>query len=315
MAPPPSVLIPWSFVGKLIFATGVPVMAVALIFGSGASGAMALAGLMPVMGAKAMARGPLVAAAPAALLAAIGLLALLPSVGLAWAIAFALALAGGWEAAKTGGRAFVFALYGWVAITMIPSMAPPAQALPFALAGMALGWGVARFLSLAGQFTLPASSPAFGACLAAFLCVGLALSAAVAFGTAHPYGYWVVLLFVFRAVVPHSDARARLGRYALGSVLGSLAALLMVLFGIDPVLSLLLALGLGAVALRYTAHPSPISAAASTAAVLLILPVGAGDILFRAEAVLSAVAIAGGLFLILSYGWRLVERAGAPAAE
>ncbi len=301
-------VLPWRILLAILGAWALLLAPIIALYGPASGGVTLVVGLIPAFGGHVLGQRRMAYLASAALLLAIGVLAVLPGLLTIWICTLVLIAGCAREAWRPGGRAFVLALYGWSALVLAPTMPPPVEALPFVAAG--LGWGalITALLKFAGQAAQPPMPGQVALSFAVFLGVGIFLSAQVTAWIDQSYGYWVVLLFILRALSPPHQSRQSAVSYGLGAVLGSGCALLVTWFAPVAAITLPLALILVALGLRYLPHPAPWSTAAFTSAVLLINALGSEGVLLRVEAVLLALVIALALVSAISLGWRLIGR-------
>jgi hypothetical protein len=301
---------------RIVLAWAVALAPVLFFYGPAYGGVMTMVGLVPgfagrVVGHRRMAD-----------LAGLCLLGLVLLAAFAVPIGDTLALAGGLvlivcamlEAHRTGGRAFVLALYGWCAFSLAPTLPGSADGAPFIAAGLIWGAVAARWIGLEGVAVLPAASARTTVSLGLFLLVGVVIAGQLTDMVDRTYGYWVVLLFVMRALSPPEHSAVQALRYGVGAVVGSGCAFVLAISVPPGPLLVLLALGVAVVGLRYLPHPGPWSAAAFTSAVVMILPIGMSGILLRVEAALLAVALTLALIAFIGLGWRLVGWTKGPSA-
>lgn len=301
-------VLPWRILLSLLGAWALLVAPIVIYFGPAFGGVTLVVGLIPAFGGHILGQRRVANLASGALLAAIAVLSLVPGPITIWGGTLALIGGAAWEAWRPGGRAFVLALYGWSALVLAPTMPSPADALPFVAAGLLWGAIATAIFRFAGQAAQPPVQGQVAVSLALFLLAGIFVSAQITTWIDEKYGYWVVLLFILRALSPPNQSHRQALNYALGAVLGSGCALLLTWFHPAASVTLPLTLLLVVLGLRYLPHPAPWSTAAFTSAVLLINALGSDGILWRIEAVLLAVAIAMGLVSAIALGWRLVGR-------
>lgn len=287
----------------------------ALLSPDGKGAISGFAGLIPgFFGAMLGKRWPSFGAA----LATIGAIAaLMINAGLAGhlLIAGALILAAGVETVRFGGRSFVFALYGFLFALLVPGMPAPAETLPYAAVGVFWGWGAVQLMGASGKAASPPARPAFGVALVIFLAIGLAAATVIDRWIDTPHGYWIALFFTFRAVAPQGQTISGTVRFGLGAAIGSLSAILATTLHLSPDVLTPLAILLALFGLRFLPHPGPWSTAAFSGAVLLAGSFNVQTEVFRIEAALTAVALAGGLALIIGMIWRLILRKVDPADQ
>jgi hypothetical protein len=312
-------VVPWRGLAAILGAWALLLGPVFALYGPADGGVTLVVGLMPAFAGQVLGqRRPAdLAALVLALLVALGALLGEARPGLALAGAGLLILAAALEAGRTGGRAFVLALYGWCALMLSPTLPAAAEALPFVVIGLLWGALSARLIGVAGLVVVPPVPPKIAASLGLFLAVGVLVSAQLSHWLDPTYGYWVVLLFVLRALSPPHQSTRQALRYGLGAVAGSGCAFMLALTNPPGEVAAVLALALILVGLRLLPHPAPWSPAAFTSAVLLLVPVGTSGILVRLEATLIAVALTVVLVAAIGVGWRLIDRAGrsSPAIE
>ncbi|MEM1077597.1 MAG: FUSC family protein [Pseudomonadota bacterium] len=301
-------VLPWRILLAILGAWALLIAPIVIYFGPAFGGVTLVVGLIPAFGGHVLGQRRMAHLAAGALLAAMATLALAPCALTIWGCTLVLIGCAAWEAWRPGGRAFVLALYGWSALVLAPTMPSPVDALPFVAMGLAWGALVTRIFQFTGKAAQPPLSGQTATSLGVFLLVGIFVAAQITAWIDEKYGYWVVLLFILRALSPPHQSHQSALTYALGAVLGSGCALLLTWFHPAASVTLPLTLMLVVLGLRYLPHPAPWSTAAFTSAVLLINSLGSDGILLRVEAVLLAVTIAMGLVSAISLGWRLVGR-------
>ena len=310
-------VLPWRMLASIVGTWAALLGPVFVIFGPAFGGVTLLVGLLPGFAGHVVGQRRVADLAGLSLFAliALGTTLIQPGSPLAFAGACLLILGAGIEAWKFGGRAFVLALYGWCALILSPTLPPPTDALPFI--GIGLVWGAlsARLIGMAERVINPPLDGRIAGSLALFLFVGVMASAQVSVWLNQTYGYWVVLLFVMRALSPPHQSMQQALRYGFGAVVGSGCAFMLSMSNPPGEISVMLAFGLVLVGLRMLPHPAPWSAAAFTSAVLLLVPVGASGIVLRLEATLIAVALTIALVTAIGMGWRLIGHGRQASAE
>lgn len=306
-------VLPWRLVFRLIAIGAGLLVPIALFWNPGIvpSGT----GLIVGLAGSILGQRPLSVAAGLTLVAATALLLASPTVPWLWAIGTVLVFAAGFETATLGGRAFVLALYGWLSVVLMPSMPPVETALPFLALGLFWGAGWASVLGLNGIAAPPPTKRAFGIGLVLFLLTGLSASTLAAVWQAAPLGYWMVLLFIFRAIAPQGKTVGSAVRYGIGAALGCAVAILVTPLQMPEEITAPLAFGMGVLGLRFLPNPGPWSAAAFTAAILVGTAPGQDTALFRLEAALFVVALTASLAVVMDALWRLVARQWAGSKE
>lgn len=302
-APSAPRVLPWGLLWRIALASALLLAPITYFYGSAFGGVTALVGLVPAFGGQIVGKTRVAYAASAALLVAIGLFTLAPSATLAWAVACALILCAGVEAHETGGRAFVLALYGWCGLALSPSMPPPSEALPFVALGLFWGAAAARVLALRELAAIPPLGRKHSFSLSLFLLAGVIISAQLNLRLSTEYGYWVVLLFVLRALSPPDQGIKKALTYGFGAALGTGFAFMLTLMSLPVLERLGISLVLAFLGLRHLPHPGPWSAAAFTSAILIVLPVGVEGVIVRAEAAAIAVVLTLALIALISLGW------------
>lgn len=310
-------VLPWRMLALIVATWAALLVPVVALYGPAFGGVTMLVGLLPGFAGHVVGQRRVADLASLSLFALIALGATLtqPGITLAFAGACLLIFAAGFEAWRFGGRAFVLALYGWCALILSPTLPAPSDALPFIAIGLVWGGLSARWIGVAGRVITPPLDGRIAASLGLFLLVGVLASAQVSVWLNQTYGYWVVLLFVMRALSPPHQSMQQALRYGLGAVVGSGCAFMLSLSNPPGEIAAVLAFGLVLVGLRLLPHPAPWSAAAFTSAVLLLVPVGASGIVLRLEATLIAVALTIALVTAIGMGWRLIGRGPQARAE
>lgn len=303
-APAPRVL-PWAFVAALI-ATGLGILGpVAFVFPHGLAAVAfgMLAGLFGTVMSPRGATWPAISSGVGAL----GLLMLAPSEPVLWAIGGGLCALAGVEAKRSGGRAIVLVLFCWLALVLVPGMPVFPLAAPWAIYGLVAGWGAARLMGLGGRAVRAPGTAPFGIGMALFLGIGVWLAVMAMRWADQPFGHWLVFFVLLRALAPPGQAVTGAVRFGIGAMLGSLAALGVLMLDLPyPLVA-----GLGAVlallGLRHMPHPAPITPAAFSAGVLLAMSPPAGVAVFRIEAAAFAVVLSIVLVTALSAVWSLAS--------
>lgn len=308
----PRRVLPWRLILVMVV-VGVSFLVPAALLSPDGKGAISgFAGLIPgFFGAMLGKRWPSFAAALATIAAIAGLMLSAGLVG-HLLIASALIIAAGVEAVRFGGRSFVFALYGFLFTLLVPGMPAPAETLPYAAFGVFWGWGAVQLLGATAKAAPPPAPRSFGVGLILFLMIGLAAATAIEHWVDTPYGYWIALFFTFRAVAPQGQTITGTLRFGLGVAIGSLAAIMAAALHFPAHVMTPVAILLALFGLRFLPHPGPWSAAAFTGAVLLAGSLSVQTAVFRIEAALTVVALAGGLALIIGMIWQLILREVGP---
>lgn len=308
-------VLPWRLI-LIMIAVGTSFLVPAALVSPDGKGAMAgFAGLLPgFFGAMLGRRWPSFAAALATIAA---IAALMIGTGLAGhlLIASVLIIIAGIETVRFGGRSFVFALYGFLFTLLVSGMPAPAETLPYAAFGVLWGWGAVQLLGASGKAAQPPAPRFFGVGLVVFLMIGLAAATAIEHWVDTPYGYWIALFFVFRAIAPQGQTISGTLRFGLGVAIGSLAAIVVAALHFPVHVMTPVAIVLALFGLRFLPHPGPWSAAAFTGAVLLAGSLNVETALFRIEAALTVVALAGGLAMVIGMIWQLILREVDPGDQ
>ena len=244
-----------------------------------------------------------------AFMAAIALVFVFPALPVLLGVCLALSAAAAVEVERFGSRASAMVLMGVILTALTFERGGDLWALALALAGLGTGHLVMGHLQLSGLLRHPPASRAESVGLGLFLAAGVLLSLALAATINAPHGYWIVLLFVGRTLMPMQHRPEALLKYGHGAALGVIAALAVELAGTADVLRLLLAMAAFLVGLRFLTHPLPISVAGMTAGVLLASAPSPEAASFRAVAILLVVALVLFLTLVLE---RVVPRLLAP---
>ena len=212
-------------------------------------------------------------------------------------VAVTLALLAGVELVRTGTRCMVMAIFAALAVQVGAAMSGgPWMGATF-LAGVAAGAVALRLAGLSAIVPAMREPPVVGAAMAVFLIVGLTISIALVLTLQGPRSYWIALLFVTRALLPLQAQRGAAIRFGKGAGLGVLLAVALELMALPTWVRLSVALFAGAIGMRYTIHPLPISSAAFSAAILLGAAATLREAIYRAE----AIAIVVGLVLFLVF--------------
>lgn len=308
-------VLPWSLIWKLSAAGGSLLVLAAVLSPGGVGFAPAMTGFIPGLMARTMGRPPASCIAVLSLAIALASLLLWPDIAGLWIVATLLGLGAGIESGTIGGRAFVAALYGWLSILLVPAMPPIGTALPWLLIGLTWGLVAARLLGLTAIAAPPPSGRRFAAGLVVFLLAGLFATLVLAERFGSPFGHWVVLLFVVRALTPQGHTLSAALRFGAGAAIGCALALVMTAFDLPDGVPLPLALCLLLIGLRYLPHPMPLAPAAITAAVLLGTAPGQDAALFRLEAALIVVALTFATGIAIGLAWRLLPVPSASSPE
>lgn len=304
-APLPVNPLPWWKVAAIVAAIFLVSWAADLQFGRAAT-AGAIGGMM--VGLMGTMFGDLGRAALAVLLALAGLVLAVHApfwVGIAVVIPTMAALVA-IDAARTGARGLVLALFGWI-ICLGPAGTAEergvlAAFLLAATAALALAWGLGIARHLPGR----PGGRRYGIALFVFLWAGLAGTVTLARHLGDPHSNWAALMFALRGLTPPRAHAIATLRFGIGTVVGALGAATIELLAIpDPVLFALAPLILmGGV--RYLGAPSALAPGLLTLGVLFAVAPTVHSAEFRTEA---AVLVA---ILAEIFAW-LVDR--APSAE
>jgi hypothetical protein len=304
--------IPWTIVARLLAASLLPLLAVALydhhllpaLAGGLAAGGGVLLGSIPRAGlGAALALGATLAAAA------------LPWLG-PWGAALLLTLPAGWEAGRAGGRTLTLALMGFVLVNVgLAEGAPLAPSLALAAAGAVWAILALRWIGLVGQLAPPPEGRIGAAFQILYLALALLLSRWLIGDATEPEALWVLYIFLFRAVSPGEHMVERTLVYAVGAVAGGLAVLALALAGpLAPWLRLALAAPAAALGTRHAPMLSPLPGAALTFAVLMTLAPAPEAALFRIEVVVGVALTVLLVTEALRAGLRrLLDRTGRPA--
>ena len=317
MTPPPPARpsarqpLSWPVTLKLTAAAVLPALAVYAVAGAlmvpavAAGTVLGLAGTMLGSSRRAAAGGLLV-------MALMALHQALPALDLRL-LAVAPAIAAGWEAARTGGRALPLALMSMgLLVALDHAGAPPARTLPFYAGGLALALPAARAL---GFHARPKPAPEglhAGIRQGLFLALGLALAVTIAGHLQSAHAIWVVQFFVLRALAPGHLALPSAAKFFAGVLVGTALAALLEQAGLSvPPLSFAIALAAAVIGLRLLPLGPPYTPAAFTVALLLLTAPTPDAALFRSEAALIASVLAVSLAFGLG---RLIRDPGRTSA-
>lgn len=300
-------VLPWGLVFGLVGASAA--FAVPTFYWAGMGGLIAaLAALAPALAGRALAPPNNTWFGGAVLLA--GLLAetILPGQITVWLVAFLLCTLAGIEAATTGGRAAVLTLYGWAALAVLPGAPAPIDALPVVASGFIWAALVAPFIGLGPFASIPPARWQFGVALTLFLSLGLLIATGLANVLNDPHAYWVILLFIFRALAPPTRGLHSAFRFVAGAVAGAFVAYVLSAADLPAPVSLGLATMLTVIGLRHLPHPRPYAAGAFTAALLLMMSAGPELVVFRTQTALLSAGLAAGLVVLIGGAWKLLAR-------
>lgn len=244
---------------------------------------------------------------------AAGLVLAFPVMPVVLALCIALSLIAAVEVARVGTRISVMVLLGVVLFAIATERGSDVRMLALAVVGLGGGYLVTAHLRMSSILRPPRANRAEAVRLAIFLSVGIALSIGLAMSINLPHGYWIVILFVSRCLMPMQDRPGALLKYGHGAALGVAGAVLIELAGTPDTWRLLLALAAFGLGLRFLPHPKPISAAAMTAGVLLVSAPTPTEATFRIEAVFLVIALI--LFLTLMLERVVPKLVGAQATK
>ena len=125
--PKAPMVLPWALTLKFAAAGTLLLVPAAVFFGGTAAATAALAGLAPSLFGSLLSSQGNASLASGLVLLALVLQSLWPDTPTGWVIALALACAAGAEAALTGGRSMVMALYAWLMLVLLPTAPAPPQ--------------------------------------------------------------------------------------------------------------------------------------------------------------------------------------------
>ncbi len=300
---PDALLLSWRHVTVMFAASlGIVLAGYAL---AGQVGAVAsLAGLMTGAFGSGSAGRPGALAGGAGLLFAFGVLNAGAGMPVGLGLTLLLCIAAGIEAARTGTRIAIMILLGLTLLMSASDPVPLARLLVPAVTGLATGHVLTRLLSLAGAIPAGVLPPHHAMRLVLFLAGGLALAQLCALLVGDPYGHWVVLLFVSRALVPFPHRKEPLLRYGTGAAIGVGAALMIEALHLPGLVRLLIAAGALVLGLRFMIHHRPIAPAMMTLAALLGTAPTVEAALARGETVALVLGIIPLVGLGLDRLWR-----------
>ncbi|WP_143534452.1 hypothetical protein [Roseovarius albus] len=202
--------------------------------------------------------------------------------------ALALTVIAGFEACRFGGRSFSLSLIAAVMLVHGQNLGTDIQtALVVFAAGVCWSLGIVKWL----KFDAKAAAPAIGLResigLALLLALGLLVSVAIVEHSEQPFAYWIILMFLFRALAPTQQLHIRTWKFAQGAIAGAGIAMLLEIY-VMPGAYVRLAIAFAAafLGLRYVTLVSPLPAMFFCVGILLLgapTPEAAG---FRIEAVL-----------------------------
>ncbi len=303
---------PWPAVFLLIALLAIGIIPGAMLAGDNA-GAVVLGVLAGVFSSlvspKRQIPWPLIAGG-----LALGLMVLFPTRPALFLFAISLSAICGWETTKTGGRSGVMALFLCVGLQLTPAMPPLEQAALPALLGLAFGWLATQATPLAGQACQPPAPLRFGVGIAVFLSAGLAIAVFAIHHVQESLAHWLAMLFLLRAMAPPGELISGAVRFGIGTITGSLVALLLITLGLPPTLMLAGGGLMFLMGLRMLPHPWPYAPAAFSAAVLMATAPSIHAAIFRIEAAVFAVFISTALATMFAVVWTAVERAQASKA-
>lgn len=254
------------------------------------------------MGVAGSIMGSIPRAALAALLAPLPLLGSLLGVDPRF-VACCMALMAGYEATRYGGRSFSMALIAAVMLVRGQNLGatPDTAILTFAI-GVFWGLGLVKWLRFESRATAPATSVRGGVGHAAFLILGLLVSLALVERSDEPFAYWIVMMFLFRAMAPADQLHIRTWKFAVGAIVGAGCVLLVEAFvtlGFWP--RLLVAITAATLGLRNVTMASSLPAMLFTIGVLMIGAPTSEAASFRIEAVLIVAVLVFGLSELLRF--------------
>jgi hypothetical protein len=244
---------------------------------------------------------------------AAGLVLAFPLLPVVLALCIALSVVAAVEVARVGTRISVMVLLGVVLFAIATERGSDVRMLKLAAVGLGGGYLVTAHLRMSSILRPPRANRAEAVRLAIFLSAGIALSIGLAMSINLPHGYWIVILFVSRCLMPMLDRPGALLKYGHGAALGVVGAVLIELAGTPDTWRLLLALAAFGLGLRFLPHRKPISAAAMTAGVLLVSAPKPTAATFRIEAVSLVIALI--LFLTLMLERVVPKVVGAQASK
>ncbi|MEM7798318.1 MAG: hypothetical protein AAF633_03930 [Chloroflexota bacterium] len=213
-----------------------------------------------------------------------------------------------WESVQTGSRACVMGLLGYLMFTIgIDFGGDWAMLIPYAF-GVVIGMAVVAYLGFARLLPATPVSLAAAVALALFIGIGLSVSLFLIEQLDQQRSYWIMLIFVGRALTPFQGFQASTLRYGSGALAGAAIAFLILLLGLPTPVNIVLALTAGVFGIRTLTHPLPIASGLFTLSVLLLLESSQQETLFRVFSVTIAVVLALGLSLLIGWLWRYLNR-------
>lgn len=238
------------------------------------------------------------------------------------AVALGLALLCGVEAWRSGGRAMTIAIAATVLLHTASRTAPPWDLTSAAVYAASAGLGFVAIWAAGGVGSrAPQPAPATEAlALVLFLAIGLCLTITLTQTMHRPEAIWLILMFVFRALVPPRAAYIAHLRFAIGAVLGAFLAGLLAQGVLGPfglaqnhlVIGTICALAV-ATGLRFMPAQNIVPPLAYSVAAVTVVGPSASTALIRGEDALGIAALA----MVLSFGldWALGSRTNSPRAQ
>ena len=220
-------------------------------------------------------------------------------------VAPALSILTGWEAARSGTRAAVFAAMAWI---LLHAPAADGAGAPLFVAfgcSAVLGLVSALRFGVEGRAARDAAGLVYGIMLGTAMAIGLALAFLIAQRFDSSHSQWIALMFVARGLDPPREhargaLRTGLGAAAGAGAAGAALALPLPAWAFASAAVVLLLSGL-----RLLPAGTPLSPALISGAIILGVAPSPDSALFRAE----AAAIAAGLAVALSFGVGRLTRA------
>lgn len=237
-------------------------------------------------------------------------------------VALGLAVLSGLEAWRTGGRAMTIAIVATVLLHSASRAPPPWDPTTAGVFAAAAALGFVAIWAAGGVGSrAPAPAPPTEAlALVLFLAIGLFVTITLTQTLHRPEAIWLILMVVFRALVPPRTAFVAHLRFAVGAVLGALLAGLLAEVVIAPfglsgdhvVRGVISALAV-ATGLRFMPAQNIVPPLAYSVAAVTIVSPSASTALIRGEDAIGIAAFAMALSFCLD--WALGGRGAGRGAH
>lgn len=213
------------------------------------------------------------------------------------------------ESVQAGSRVYAMGLLSYLLLTIvgIEFGGSWSMLIPFALGGF-VGMGIVRMLGIAQLLPSAPISSAASIAMGVFLAVGLSITLVGMAQVEQQRSYWIVVLFVGRALTPFQGFRAATLRYGVGSLVGAGVAFLILLLELPTNVNLALAAVAAVVGLRMILHPLPFGPGLIAVTILLSIEATQEETLLRVFSVVVAVLLALGLSVIIGWLWQTLNR-------